>query len=539
MKTKYLLIAAVTLFTVACSKDMLEKYPQDKINDMNFWNAASEVTMYANQFYSSFTKEYIWQYDNYTDNNAPNNRNAYIWGESVVPVTGGGWGKTDWERIRGCNYALQRVARMARTSELDVAEAELRFFKSYYYLEKVKRFGDIPWFDKDLQTNSEELYKGRDARKVVVANILSDLDYAVQHLPPTSPTDRLTKYAALALKAETCLFEGTFRKYHGLGDFEELLRQAANSCEEIMKTGIFSLYTTGKPNEDYFNLFVQYELKGNPEGILVDRYITNKRMNNDVRKIGEAQTGFTKDFVESYLCKDGLPISLSKLYKGDARFEDEFVDRDPRMAQTVYNSDRPYRIYDDGSVMYKPMPQFDLLFCPTSYNIIKGYSPYEKDRQENQGVIDHFVYRYGLILVSYAEAKAELGECTQGVLDKSINLLRSRVGMPPLMVAVGFVDPNWPKWEVAVSPLINEIRRERRVECCEEAIRFDDLVRWKAGKLLENPKTQYGALDPATASYRVIYPGFERKWNDKLYLYPIPSQEISLNPALKQNHGWE
>lgn len=539
MKIKYLLISVVALFTAACNKDMLEKYPQDKINDMNFWNAASEVTMYANQFYASFTKEYIWQYDNYSDNNAPNARNTYIWGESVVPVTGGGWAKTDWERIRGCNYALQRVARMERTAELDVAEAELRFFKSYYYLEKVKRFGDVPWFEKDLQTNSEELYKGRDSREVVITNILADLDYAIKYLPPTSVTDRLTKYAALALKVETCLFEGTFRKYHGLGNFEELLRQAANSCEEIMGSGIFSLYTTGKPLEDYFNLFVQYELKGNPEGIMVDRYITNKRMNNDVRKIGEAQTGFTKDFVESYLCKDGLPISLSPLYKGDARFEDEFVDRDPRMSQTVYNSDRPYRIYDNGSIMYKPMPEFDLLFCPTSYNIIKGYSPYEKDRQENQGVIDHFIYRYGLILVSYAEAKAELGECTQDVLDKSVNLLRSRVGMPSLTVTVGFVDPNWPKWEVAVSPLINEIRRERRIECCEEATRFDDLVRWKAGKLLENPKTQRGALDPATASYRVIYPGFERKWNDKLYLYPIPSQELSLNPVLKQNHGWE
>lgn len=247
----------------------------------------------------------------------------------------------------------------------------------------------------------------------------------------------------------------------------------------------------------------------------------------------------SKDFVETYLCADELPIGISPLYQGDTDFGDEFINRDPRMRQTVYNSDRPYRIYDDGYVNYKPLPEFDFLFCPTSYFIIKGYSPYEKDRQEGQGVIDHFIYRYGLILVSYAEAKAELGECDQDVPDKSINLLRSRAGMPAMTETIGFADPNWPNWEVPVSPLINEIRRARRIECCTEATRFDDLVRWKAGKLLDNKKTYLGARDPNTSAYRLLYPGFERKWNDKLYLYPLPLQEITFNPDLDQNPGWK
>lgn len=526
------------LLATACNKDLLEKYPLDKISDASFWKSAADVKMYANQFYPYLTKSYIWQYDNTTDNNSPSTRNAYVWGESIVPVTDGGWGKADWAPIRACNYALNRIPAMEQSAELSVAEAEIRFFKSYYYLAKVKRFGDVPWLDKELQTNSEELYKARDSRESVVAKIITDLDFAIQHLPATANDERLTKYAALALKAETCLYEGTFRKYRSLGNFEELLRQAANACEDIMDSGLFSLYTTGNPQADYFNLFVQYELKGNPEGIMIERYITNKRMNNNVRIMGEAQTGFSKDFVETYLCEDGLPIALSPLYQGDADFGDEFINRDPRMRQTVYNSDRPYRIYDDGAINYKPLPEFDFLFCPTSYFIIKGYSPYEKDRQEGQGVIDQFIYRYGLILVSYAEAKAELGECDQDVLDRSINLLRARAGMPAMTENIGFVDPNWPNWEVPVSALMNEIRRERRIECCTEATRFDDLVRWKAGKLLDNKKTYLGARDPNTSEYRVLYPGFERQWNDKLYLNPIPSQEITLNPGLTQNPGW-
>src|SRR5690606_12496002 len=148
-------------------------------------------------------------------------------------------------------------------------------------------------------------------------------------------------------------------------------------------------------------------------------------------------------------------------------------------------------------------------------------------------------YRYGVVLVAYAEAKAELGECTQEVLDQSINLLRDRVGMAHLMVDVGFVDPDWPNWEVPVTPLLNEIRRERRIETVSESKRWDDLVRWKAGKLLENPKTIMGARNPEEDNeYWVQYPGSVRTWNDKYYLRPIPTQELALNTNFTQNPGW-
>lgn len=195
--------------------------------------------------------------------------------------------------------------------------------------------------------------------------------------------------------------------------------------------------------------------------------------------MGEPHTGYTKDFVQSYLSKDGLPIALSSLYQGDQNFEDEFVDRDPRMKQSIYVPDRPYRIYSDGSIDYRTMPEFDNNYVTTSYYITKGYSPYEVDRLQNQSTIDVFTYRYGKLLVTYAEAKAELGEATQEVLDNSINLLRDRVGMPHLEVNVGFEDPNWPDWEVPVTPLINEI---------EESEELKQQEREPAGKTLSGGK---------------------------------------------------
>jgi hypothetical protein len=542
MKKTYNIIIVLLFALIACNDKFLEKMPLDKISDSNFWKTGADVQMYANQFYPLlFDARLAWyDLDNYSDNQTPSSHNIYTFGEYSVPSSGGGWGKADWKPIRDCNYALERIANMTPDASLLQAQAEILFFKTFFYFLKVKKFGDVPWLTKSLTPESPELTAAREPRGTVIANMLQDIDFAIANLPETSADDRLTKYAALALKGDVCLYEGTFMKYHNLsGNNEDLLRNATSAYEGIINSGLFSVYSTGHPESDYFNLFVQYELKGNPEGIMVQRYITNVRMHNNVRQLGEPYTGYNQSFVQSYLCTDGLPIGVSPLYKGDAVFANTFENRDPRMKQSIYNTALPYNIADNGAIYYKTMPEFQSNYCPTSYFIIKGYSPYEKDRLPSTSITDDFIYRYGKILVSYAEAKAELGECTQEILDKSVNLLRDRVDMPHLAVNVGFVDPNWPNWEVPVTPLINEIRRERRIETCAEGSRWDDLVRWRAGKLLESELTLEGARDPATGDYRKIYPGSApRKWDDKLYLYPIPTQELALNPNLVQNPGW-
>ncbi|MGI6572652.1 MAG: RagB/SusD family nutrient uptake outer membrane protein [Fermentimonas sp.] len=545
MRKFTIITVIVSLFVInACNNDFMERYPPDKISDMNYWKTASDLQLFANQFYPSlFDARVAWYTDDYySDNQAPSNlsRVAFIWNQYTVPATGGGWAKGDWKPIRDCNYALVRAAEMDKTADILSAEAEIRFFKTFFYFKKVKRFGDVPWLVADLQTDSEELYQPRDSRKLVIEKMLEDLDFAIANLPATSSSDRLTKYAALALKAEICLYEGTFRKYHKVaGGENELLRLGAQACESIINSGLFSVWSTGNPNSDYFDLFVQYELQGNPEGIMIQQYITNKRMHNNVRQLGEPHGGLTKDFVKTYLCKDGLPISLSPLYQGDAEFMDEFIDRDPRMKQSIYTPDRPYRIYDNGSVAYRTMPDYHSTNCFTGYKGTKGYSPYERDRIPSTSTTDDFIFRYGKLLLDYAEIKAELGECTQEILDLTVNALRDRVAMPHLTVDVGFVDPNWPDWEIPISPLLNEIRRERRIETYFEGRRWDDLVRWKAGKLLENKETFLGARDPATGEYRILYPNYpERKWDDKLYLYPLPIEEMVLNENLTQNPGW-
>lgn len=134
--------------------------------------------------------------------------------------------------------------------------------------------------------DSEELYKGRDSRKVVFTHILEDLDFAIEHLPKPNETKtgNMHKYAALAFKSRACLYEASFRKYHGLGDYEELYREAADAAAQVIEEGGYSIYKTDKPLQDYYNLFVQEDLASNSECIMPRVYITKLLMHNNTAR---------------------------------------------------------------------------------------------------------------------------------------------------------------------------------------------------------------------------------------------------------------
>jgi hypothetical protein len=165
--------------------------------------------------------------------------------------------------------------------------------------------------------------------------------------------------------------------------------------------------------------------------------------------------------------------------------------------------------------------------------------------EETPGII----YRYAEVLLNFAEAKAELGTITQDDIDKSIKKLRDRVGMPNLILSEITVDPNWDF--PTLSPIINEVRRERRIELAAEGYRFDDIMRWAAADELIVGKRPHGfmASQLATNPYPVDANGFLDPYKQKLpagygfkigrdYLNAIPKDQLLLNPALVQNPGW-
>ncbi|MBC5631710.1 RagB/SusD family nutrient uptake outer membrane protein [Parabacteroides hominis] len=582
MKLKYIL--CITAFTGALySCDVTDKSPIDSVTDVTFWHTTNDLKIYANKLYEKLPAPGVDK-DNETDNCLTSTYSQFLFNEQTAPATTKDT-KWTWENIRACNFFMQRYQTVEGSeAEINLYVAEVRFFRALDYFDKVKAYGDVPWYEKDLQTSdTEELYKARDSRDFVLGKIIEDLEFGVQWLPEKGKEEsaRLSKDAARTLLARVCLYFGTYKKYHnesGSPTAEELLQKAISVTNDVMATGNYAIVKgtdagCGQKAFDgyplyYSNQFVQEDLLSNKECILARVYSeASNVMHETGRQAGSNGTGLTKDFVESFLCKDGNPISVSDKYKGDATLTDEFVDRDPRMYQIIDNTNKPFTV-TNGEQTVNDYPNCDGTGAVTGYPCVKFRSPEPAQWEARHTTYDWFVFRYAEVLLINAEAHAELGTCTQDVLDKTINLLRDRVEMPHLTTNP-VADPAAIDYGYTVTPLIYEIRRERRIELITEGFRLDDLKRWNGMKVLENPKTMLGIrvtdavrklyegkvnfggeggrslYEYKGNSYLVQYPDMMssggRKWtaNDRRWFSAIPTDEITLNPNLEQNPGWE
>ena len=553
---KYLrhsIVVAVTLLTVSCN-DYLDRFPKDSFSEPTFFKTENDLIYYANQFYGSLPVQRM-DNDNNSDNMVPQNINTFLAGTYTVAGSGGGLASGDWANIRSCNYFLEHYSR-AETSFKERYAGEVRFFRALFYWYKVVNFGDVPLLLKALDDNSEELYGPREKReKVMDEVVLEDLKFAVANLPEKNQAaaGRLHKDAARALMSRICLWEGTYRKYRNIEGADTYLDACVKASEELMDAG-YDIYSTGNTDEDYRNLFIQKDLRSNPEAIFYRAYITDKNTHNYTRQASENNTGMSKDFVDSYLfLDDGKPIGLTSHPYDDSTPAKECEGRDPRYTQTIATP---------GFIMTLPdlavnLPAIGTSRTSTGYWNIKGRSSDLAQFNADKSDLDLFIFRYAEVLLNYAEAKYELtGSLTIAELDKSINLIRDRVGMPHLTTNPD-ADPNAVNYGYTVAPLLYEIRRERRIELVGEGFRFNDIIRWKAGKLIEGVKTIRGMkltdelrsqyADPSSLNniavdddyYIIVYPSIAttRKWNDKSYLYPLPTDEKD-RCHYEQNPGW-
>ena len=589
MKLKYLALAGLLGFT-SCD-DIIDLKPLDSFTDESYWTSVDDLRNYANRFYTNLAGPSS-TYDQQSDNRVPSSPDRWLYNEYTLEDFGN-WSFTN---IRNLNFFMQRYQRVsAPEADINAQVAVIRFFRALDYYGKIKTYGDVPWYEKDLtDTDTEELYKGRDSRDFVLGKIIEDLEFAIDWLPEqnAAASCALHKDAARAQLSRVCLYYGTYKKYHNITTeptSQTLLEKARDNAKDIMDTGRYDIVQAedgeagmvsleGYPMS-YQNLFVQDDLSGNKEAILYREYDIETVKHQTGRQ--DASPGFSKDFIESFLCTDGQPIGLSDLYVGDETLDKELTNRDPRLYQIVDNVRRPWEVASDGTiVLHKSAysetpasaPDVSASKSVTGYLNTKHLSADPTQWVASATTYDFIVYRYAEVLLNYAEAMYELGDCDQTVLDATINKLRDRVGMPHLKENVGFTDPNWPNYGYTVEPLLQEIRRERRIELVAEGFRYDDIIRWKAVKLFENPKTILGirvtdemkALyaegtfdidDPDKGRGTIEYDGkryvapysaaymdaSKRAWtaNDKRYLEPIGKGVILLNPNIEQNDGWE
>lgn len=591
------LVFFATLLMVSCNDDFLNRLPLDEISNETFWNSENDLMVYNNRLYDLAKEDDvvpilmghdhdfdshrygIWYQDEFTDNIAPRAARHTRYQQVRAgkhPIPGNpqwfGWQDDGWGFIRAINVGMDNYDKALEngTSQATVNKykAEARLFRGWFYADKISKFGAAPWVDHELSTDSEELYAPQDSREVVMANVLEDLNFATTWLPEDwgdgGGPGRLNRWAALLVKSRICLFEGTWRKYHNLtseSDYNMWLQEAASAAKEIIDNGPYELYSTGDPENDYQAIHkIRSDLTGVPEVMYWRRYQLGVFTNHVQSYHRSYNGGATKDFVEDYLMTDGLPITLSDQYQGDATLQDVFANRDPRLRQTILHPDDAQRWSWNNGDTQRTYPRVSGMGGQTSetgYSIVKVYEPVTAFATYNTSDTPAIILRYAEALLNYAEAKAELGTITQEDLDISINKLRDRVGMPHLDLNPP-MDPRYA--DDGVSSLIVEIRRERRIELFMEGFRYDDLRRWKKGKELEDPDlgirwdaNMQSIIDPEGLSvvkstmvdgvpYIDVYQGTD--WanpvfdESKHYLWPVPLSAIAQNPAFQQTPGW-
>jgi len=544
------------LAIAGCKKD-LNLTPKDQISDASFWKTSSDFQLAANDFYYG-----LQEVPEYIDNNSD-----IAFGTGTDPATGADnrsmsngsyqpqatsplWDNS-YKGIRATNNLLQKASESTLGTEIDRWVGEALFFRAYHYWRLVKSFGGVPKIDKVLDIKSPELYQPRSSEQEIIDFILSDLDNAVDKLPKQSELTgdelgRVTQGAVLTLKARVALYQGTWAKYHGEGgDAATYIGKAVEAANAVVASNEYALYTEQGANS-YKYLFI---LQGDDskEVILARRYYADRIVHNWTRELWFNYTVPTKNLADQYLCTDGFPIDKSPLFQGYQQLTSEFQNRDPRMSMTFIVPGST--IFSEAGVWQPTYPGFTGTNATRTGYMIRKFLDETIDATTFIGQYDFKEFRYAEVLLILAEALYEQnGQISDADLDRTINIIRSRVNMPALTNS--FVTANGLN-------MLNEIRRERTVELAFEGYRRDDLRRWKTAETVMPQAirgvkfvgTEYEQRFPdlkVGTDIQVDADGFiigesasSRQFIPKHYLDPIPLQEIQLSGgSLEQNPGW-
>lgn len=577
MKTLHKILATI-LLGAACSGCDLTLIPEDTVTPQTYFQSEVDLRLWTNQFYTLLDSP---------DSAAGLNADDMV-DKSMGDVISGtrmasdesGW---TWTSLRKINYYLQNSHNCTDEAARTKYDGVAHFFRAYFYYVKVRRYGDVPWYDTVIGSEEEDLLKKpREDRGIIMDHVMSDLDDAIDMLPRDKDVARVTRWAALAFKSRAALYEGTWRKYRGLPDADKYLRQAADAASTFITESGYSLYKEGA--EPYRDLFCSDNAKQD-EVILARLYnFEGLNLSHSVQfAIRNAAAGFTRRFMNHYLMADGSRFT-EKTGHETMFYTEETAGRDPRMAQTVLCPG--YVAKGESSA------------TPNDMTAMTGYEPIKfvstaAHSGASKGTSDWPLLRTAEVYLNYAEAKAELGTLTPDDLTISIDKIRDRAGMGKLDMEAANADPDpfllacYPNvTKSANTGVILEIRRERTIEMVMEGQRMWDMFRWKEGAQLVNETAPYygiyfpgpGLYDmdgdgkndlelyatqqtstPADGltvlkigsdivlsetadnrGYVVAWSALKYTWNEERdYLWPIPAdQRVLTGGLLTQNPGW-
>lgn len=587
-KIKLFAVAAVSMLTLHSCLDLA---PQDQLGGDNMWTSTQDFKNFANNYYS-WTPDFSSIYkdgsphsdsrsDLFTYTKEPD---VFSSGTNTIPQSDGNY-TNDYNHIRRTNLFLENIGKVTDQNTIKQYIGETYFFRAFSYFDLLQLYGDAIITEKPLDLSSPELQVKRNSRTEVADFIISDLNKAIEDLPSyaslTSEEEgRVSKEAAQAFLSRVALYEGTWQKFHNKDTerAKKLLQISADAAKAVMDSKQFYLFGTegdskvlGDSAQKY--MFILEDQQSNPAGLKKSanhEYIWATRHDQTIDPIGKNITKevvnnvqcITRNFADLYLCSNGLPIEYNGKtnpeFKGYDKMNSEWQNRDNRMRYTLlepgtyYWTNETPRTSWDWNKDIKPNGGNGTMY--EGGNNGSGYANQkwgtERSVQSASEGYDYPIIRYAEVLLNYAEAMYELNDKISDTdLDISLNLVRNRA------------NPDMPKLSNALVTanglsMREEIRRERTVELYQEGFRIDDLKRWAtAVEVMTKPllgvkfkgtefethvyanKEKWTPVQQMDANGCLIMDA-DRQWSEKNYLYPIPSDQLQLNPNLEQNPGW-
>ncbi|EGN03179.1 MULTISPECIES: RagB/SusD family nutrient uptake outer membrane protein [Bacteroides] len=595
MKRIYIMafVAASILPFSSCS-DFLDREPITKPEAGNFLTGAIQVENYINGLYMplpSFSKFGLGvrSEEKNSDNIIAEKYDARLHGQNNQFSGASDW-QTGYQNLRKVNYFFHnyKVPEAQENEDVLSLKGEAYFLRAYWHFDLLKKFGSIPVMDAFWDENATiaGLQIPAKTRNEVARFILSDLVEAKNLLHSRGKYSgiRINKEAAMVLAMNVALYEGTWEKYHSSDDFASstnesnyFLGEVINWGNELFGCGI-DLYKTGQnPGDAFAALFNSKDLSGMGEVLLWRKYSSDEGVFHDVNgnlKAGvvdsEGAAGITQSLVDNYLNADGTFIDPTNEKFKD--FKETFEGRDPRLIQTVMNEGAKFASATTATPMHLEEytdEKKNTISPPklagdgntrslTGYHIRLGI---DTTFVSGNGETALPIIRYAEGLLAYAEAAAELEMWSDDIANKTLKALRERAGVKYLAPAK---DANFTDFGYTLTPVLQEIRRERRSELALQGFRLDDLMRWKADKLIVGKRGKGAYVGDESILFKSYSPDNQKrirerltlddnKWADPMagtlpsgyqfhadrdYLLPIPPSELELNKKLKQNPKW-
>ena len=586
-------VAASILPFSSCS-DFLDREPITKPEAGNFLTGAIQVENYINGLYMplpSFSKFGLGvrSEEKNSDNIIAEKYDARLHGQNNQFSGASDW-QTGYQNLRKVNYFFHnyKVPEAQENEDVLSLKGEAYFLRAYWHFDLLKKFGSIPVMDAFWDENATiaGLQIPAKTRNEVARFILSDLVEAKNLLHSRGKYSgiRINKEAAMGLAMNVALYEGTWEKYHSSDDFASstnesnyFLGEVINWGNELFGCGI-DLYKTGQnPGDAFAALFNSKDLSGMGEVLLWRKYSSDEGVFHDVNgnlKAGvvdsEGAAGITQSLVDNYLNADGTFIDPTNEKFKD--FKETFEGRDPRLIQTVMNEGAKFASAITATPMHLEEytdEKKNTISPPklagdgntrslTGYHIRLGI---DTTFVSGNGETALPIIRYAEGLLAYAEAAAELEMWSDDIANKTLKALRERAGVKYLAPAK---DANFTDFGYTLTPVLQEIRRERRSELALQGFRLDDLMRWKADKLIVGKRGKGAYVGDESILFKSYSPDNQKrirerltlddnKWADPMagtlpsgyqfhadrdYLLPIPPSELELNKKLKQNPKW-